>query len=197
MSDKFQSTPPRGWRPTEGVQDYDNLKLFQSTPPRGWRRKYLRYGTYIKDISIHSTARVETLSAIWRNRTSPSFQSTPPRGWRLLLSFPGLQLIHISIHSTARVETLHFRRKGGEGIDFNPLHREGGDRIFNVSSRDFMISIHSTARVETTYFPIWLMGRRFQSTPPRGWRQKYAPCQDAPGIFQSTPPRGWRRLCQY
>ena len=35
---KFQSTPPRRWRLSEG-QTRDKKKRFQSTPPRRWRRK--------------------------------------------------------------------------------------------------------------------------------------------------------------
>ncbi len=58
----------------------------------------------IVTISIHSTARVETHMAFY-----------------MLLSGS------ISIHSTARVETTTPQRKVAEHIDFNPLHREGGD----------------------------------------------------------------------
>ena len=78
-------------------------------------------------ISIHSTARVET---VWYGMEWMQYQ--------------------ISIHSTARVETtlgatvlwkvMYFNplhREGGDSLfanpvqekaDFNPLHREGGDR---------------------------------------------------------------------
>ena len=79
--------------------------------------------------------------------------------------------------------------------NFNPLHREGGD-AFSYS-----------------LFPHIL---KFQSTPPRGWRQgpwaihrRYygisihstARVETARtlgtftiSVFQSTPPRGWRLL---
>ena len=79
-SHRFQSTPPRGWRPQtggrgDGCGDFNPLHheggdaafrrsapflcQFQSTPPRGWR----------------------PLSPYMCSRTR-SFQSTPPRGWR-------------------------------------------------------------------------------------------------------------------
>ena len=55
----FQSTPPRGWRHSVNVRDMERI-IFQSTPPRGWRRrKWLQTATP-PNISIHSTARVET-----------------------------------------------------------------------------------------------------------------------------------------
>ena len=55
------------------------------------------------------------------------FQSTPPRGWRhLRFAFPLLP------------------------VNFNPLHREGGDGNHSPVRGGCMgISIHSTARVET------------------------------------------------
>ena len=80
-------------------------------------------------------------------------------------------MIKISIHSTARVETPHIQHSHQPRIDFNPLHREGGDVITKNLVDVVIISIHSTARVETV-----LTGscqsrvRKFQSTPPRGWR---------------------------
>ena len=107
----FQSTPPRGWRRDlrliligischfnplhrEGGDDYEvsDLKgsgIFQSTPPRGWRPTGIYISLESDSISIHSTARVETL----------------------YLNPFGISLI-ISIHSTARVETLSRSRSG-------------------------------------------------------------------------------------
>ena len=58
------------------------------------------------------------------------------------------------------------------GEDFNPLHREGGDRTADQKEKYAKISIHSTARVET--HSAILVPRpfyKFQSTPPRGWRR--------------------------
>ena len=55
--------------------------------------------------------------------------------------------------------------------NFNPLHREGGDRyILRTQSGQ----------------------PRFQSTPPRGWRLEHYSDVAILYQFQSTPPRGWR-----
>ena len=82
------------------------LSQFQSTPPRGWRQGRAIVQPAEEGISIHSTARVETCVGCDR-------------------------LIHwtISIHSTARVETYLSAFLGVNPINFNPLHREGGDLI--------------------------------------------------------------------
>ena len=166
---RFQSTPPRGWRPkdfitftdqlhisihstarveTEHYSDVGILYQFQSTPPRGWRPMKYPSSPYVAIISIHSTARVET-------QASNSLGSWP----------------RISIHSTARVETLSpymcsrtrsFQSTPPRGwrqsitvmwvscTNFNPLHREGGDFSQGKASRLYHV---------------------FQSTPPRGWRR--------------------------
>ena len=56
----------------------------------------------------------------------------------------------ISIHSTARVETSWPPAADDNAVYFNPLHREGGDRMcWQVPAQATQISIHSTARVET------------------------------------------------
>ena len=60
-------------------------------------------------ISIHSTARVETDK------------------------LDNLDVYHmISIHSTARVETIFHLEGLMFPLYFNPLHREGGDDIFDT-----------------------------------------------------------------
>ena len=82
-----------------------------------------------------------------------------------------------------------------EKSNFNPLHREGGDRnggtgpdacpgisihsTARVETKTIpgnqaltQISIHSTARVETGISRVILASEmEFQSTPPRGWRR--------------------------
>ncbi len=59
----FQSTPPRGWRPKPNNDD-GKVNIFQSTPPRGWRHAAELIQGYWIIISIHSTARVETIVII-------------------------------------------------------------------------------------------------------------------------------------
>ena len=56
----FQSTPPRGWRRSSWQIYWVQALKFQSTPPRGWRpAEAVKRGMGV-EISIHSTARVET-----------------------------------------------------------------------------------------------------------------------------------------
>ena len=152
-----------------------------------------RFLLYLYCISIHSTTRVET-------RIAPGERYS----------------IEISIHSTTRVETYHRCNNGGE-IHFNPLHHEGGDRVFHslyVISADFNPLHHEGG--DALYPACVASFIKFQSTPPRGWRRGVAGA-DLPGgdfnplhheggdigmpitrqaqrIFQSTPPRGWRHI---
>ena len=100
------------------------------------------------------------------------FQSTPPRGWR--------QAIPAYLQDSATFQSTPPRgwRRSGGGLsrrrgNFNPLHREGGDLTAIATHVLNGISIHSTARVETGRLASQFSNGRFQSTPPRGWRQKY------------------------
>ena len=132
----------------------------------------------LADISIHSTARVETFlfvlvipsvcnfNPLHREGGDPSpedddgvevvFQSTPPRGWRP----PWI----CQRRRCWDFNPLH--REGGDSFwcspisllyHFNPLHREGGDQPCADYGCKLIISIHSTARVETQ------IGELFQS----------------------------------
>ena len=100
-------------------------------------------------ISIHSTARVETTRLMIQVRCQSPFQSTPPRGWRLNVAYAIYS--SLGFQSTPprgwrqRCEILHQYLS----LDFNPLHREGGDVCVGTFPFDVGISIHSTARVET------------------------------------------------
>mgnify|MGYP003101391618 CR=1 FL=1 len=80
-ANEFQSTPPRGWRHNSTAGYWCIMSLFQSTPPRGWRLILHGHIIVIGMISIHSTARVETMLRVAKD-TDILFQSTPPRGWR-------------------------------------------------------------------------------------------------------------------
>ena len=191
---KFQSTLPRGERPIEDVQLYKSVL-----------------------ISIHAPARGATSAYI-----------------------PSPLTVVISIHAPARGATKaqqRFRECTGY---FNPRSREGSDKnVFDSGVTDSVISIHAPARGATAVCFIWqivdtnfnprsregsdkdgasvkLMDRIFQSTLPRGERQKYlafssasfaisihAPARGATYlkyrynigsfVFQSTLPRGERR----
>ena len=147
----FQSTPPRGGRPTvtgsTGCASYFNprpreggdatvavlsgsMSGFQSTPPRGGRRSELGGGDCHIGISIHAPARGATSPALSPVRLNELFQSTPPRGGRPQRS----QLLH--------VKSWHF----------NPRPREGGDPPSRGRPAALPISIHAPARGAT---PPW------------------------------------------
>ena len=74
-------------------------------------------------ISIHSTARVETL-----RRTARAGE------------------LRISIHFTARVETVEITAQTYFIIYFNPLHREGGDVGNACSTPHFAIDFNPLHR---------------------------------------------------
>ena len=145
---------------------------FQSTPPRGWRHISMDNALLVSSISIHSTARVETvLSKEHRPQLPGKFQSTPPRGWRpyayhhavYYLTFQSTpprgwrpRVVFNSIHISSFQSTpprgwrQAMSYKMMQNIhDFNPLHREGGDHGNPI---------------------IVPCSNQFQSTPPRGWR---------------------------
>ena len=92
----------------------------------------------------------------------------------------------ISIHSTTRVETRCRSHLLPPLLNFNPLHHEGGDVTQFLHSLLYEISIHSTTRVETRLHRKRLGGRKFQSTPPRGWR-RYRPVQNAESVQDFNP----------
>ena len=78
---------------------------FQSTPPRGWRHRLVAEAFVNNPISIHSTARVETISFVLSCLPLLYFNPLHREGG----DFKDLTLTvtspWISIHSTARVET--------------------------------------------------------------------------------------------
>ena len=215
---KFQSTPPRGWRPSDMFETVGIDKDFNPLHHEGG--DFIRYQDGFKFwISIHSTTRVETCKVLagdmgggisihstTRVETYAyhhavyylTFQSTPPRGWRRfqMYYFPSLE----AFQSTP---PRGWRRKDFMVFwitdDFNPLHHEGGDANAFCFGVKLIISIHSTTRVETFYASKgWMVGK-FQSTPPRGWRRLRFRNQRSNLVFQSTPPRGWRHffICFY
>ncbi len=142
---KFQSTPPRGGRPSCGRVSIRHL-MFQSTPPRGGRhqRAFIsgsfssfnprpRAGGDVQvllpmftlNVSIHAPARGAT-RAVNCSRTFWEFQSTPPRGGRPLLPH-SCKTGCVSIHAPAR----------------------GATFTVQVSFRLILVSIHAPARGAT------------------------------------------------
>ena len=58
-------------------------------------------------------------------------------------------LMSISIHTTAKVVTISQSLGFSLDYDFNPHHREGGDKSIAAVEKAFQISIHTTAKVVT------------------------------------------------
>ncbi len=146
---------------------------FQSTPPRGRRRAGGSGAGRIKVVSIHASAR-EATSAGPDGGRRQSFQSTPPRG-RRRPSPDGCALHAVSIHASAREAT----------------------RVSAGRHRRLRVSIHASAREATSadllvVFPRPCFNPRlraggdfhFRATAASGW------------LFQSTPPRGRRQRQQ-
>ena len=145
----FQSTPPRGWRHNTGIwYDFYDGHFNPLHREGGDTAPPARQGQ-IREISIHSTARVETVCASNLFSDIPiSIHSTARVETRIGYNYPIQR--GISIHSTARVETflnhcfflssLLFQSTPPRG--WRPLTPAGS--LFVRS-----ISIHSTARVET------------------------------------------------
>ena len=113
---------------TKRISDCAHLAVFQSTPPRGWRQDFFKLkvvSQYFNPlhreggdealealavptwISIHSTARVETLCQFYWAVQAFYFNPLHREGGDLSKSY---------LYS---IDT-----------DFNPLHREGGDRTW-------------------------------------------------------------------
>ena len=144
-------------------------------------------------ISIHASAREATPEAYTKRPRKKAFQSTPPRGRRLTRPILSQRICYfnprlreggdirignrntselISIHASAREATASCGACRGYAADFNPRLREGGDLEksgFFLFSR---VSIHASAREATS--PPFIGSRiiLFQSTPPRGRRQR-------------------------
>ena len=153
-----------------------------------------RQAVHYTVISIHSTARVETRRNAAGLRSWSNFNPLHREGGDEEPRFCICSYHTISIHSTARVETMSLTWKQFARQNFNPLHREGGDFIFIQMCRN--IHDFNPLHREGGDFAFCNSSSvilAFQSTPPRGWRQLLLEESLSVQIFQSTPPRGWRR----
>ncbi len=78
----FQSTPPRGGRPTASLALSKSGIGFNPRPRAGGDARIKSRAASISDVSIHAPARGATCDAAWLMSVD-WFQSTPPRGGRL------------------------------------------------------------------------------------------------------------------
>ena len=211
----FQSTPPRGRRPSE-IERAFQLDSFQSTPPRGRRpSKSLRLCTLNSFQSTPPRGRRQQVRGLHRDRNQ--FQSTPPRGRRL-----------VRRAELERVQCFNPRlREGGDSpsgyfyivsYGFNPRLREGGDIDGVLSECRASVSIHASAREATSQN---LTDQRIRNVSihasareaTRNWLLEpllgrvsiHASAREATltstaprptPSFQSTPPRGRRHGCK-
>ena len=185
--EKFQSTPPRGGRPTDASRS--GARCCFNPRPRAGGDASPRPSNTHEGVSIHAPARGATYPrrtfkvthkfqstpprggrpGPWRNpRRRGEFQSTPPRGGRQTDGQPRRRPVEVSIHAPARGAT-----------------RLPGDRAPVV-----VVSIHAPARGATCAIRSVFRTSRFQSTPPRGGRPAQSdPCSGPPG-FNPRPRAG-------
>ena len=147
---KFQSTLPRGERPTVSIPLFTQLG-FQSTLPRGERRVL--------------------------TQTHPHRQHFNPRsheGSDIRKPYLIIKRV-ISIHAPTRGATFFPCKFVYYSSNFNPRSHEGSD-VYNLVSRTGIdISIHAPTRGATRMSSKLSSSTLFQSTLPRGERQQFSP----------------------
>ncbi len=166
----FQSTHPRGVRPTDTLNEGTKFE-FQSTHPRGVRRTYQGTAHRELQVSIHAPAGGATKHSRL-SFTDEWFQSTHPRGVRLLklLGYP-LRVI-VSIHAPAGGATSVGYFAHSIVRMFQSTHPRGVRRLFfGIFARVRWVSIHAPAGGATSSTPYKGGMNSFQSTHPRGVRR--------------------------
>ena len=144
---KFQSTLPRGERPTLAICDL-KFGIFQSTLPRGERQ---------------STSTLKSS----RNR----FQSTLPRGERHTVEISYYHRIQISIHTPTRGATGNDQFYSRNSRNFNPHSHEGSDLFAKAAVyASLHFNPHSHEGSDSSTFVAVVKPYLFQSTLPRGER---------------------------
>ena len=163
----FQSTRPRGARPSCGVVSSTPRK-FQSTRPRGAR-----------PISLHSVLMP------W------AFQSTRPRGARPVPTVPPLFVPSFNprAHAGRDLALLVVRLADSE---FQSTRPRGARQRLSCRSPFQIVSIHAPTRGATVAQDVARVANMFQSTRPRGARPKPQVLIGCRVVFQSTRPRGAR-----
>ncbi len=122
----FQSTSPRGGRPSYVTRDGSSW-AFQSTSPRGGRLQDVNHNQRRHAISIHVPARGTTSSSSSSSVTTSDFNPRPREG--------------DDNGKAVNVSNLRY---------FNPRPREGDDFDAQGNMRPLNISIHVPARGTTT-----------------------------------------------
>ena len=167
------------------------MPKFQSTRPRGARPSVAHRGASDRNISIHAPAWGATLCQ-GCGMLREEFQSTRPRGARHALHGAKCRQKYFNPRARVGRDTGLFS-SGTRFRHFNPRARVGRDWQRIADGRIFPISIHAPAWGATIRTPKPSTFSRFQSTRPRGARHGFSPKMGAFIQFQSTRPRGARR----
>jgi len=122
---RFQSTPPRGGRPTSQLLATWQ-QMFQSTPPRGGRPSSLDQPPVFTSFNPRPRAGGDQLGNIGTCNLT-WFQSTPPRGGRHPPASGVAATRRVSIHAPARGATRPYDLYRPAVWSFNPRPRAGGD----------------------------------------------------------------------
>ena len=167
-STKFQSTRPRGARLDEFNRLAARLGRFNPRAREG------------RDVQ----RRIVDSAGIW-------FQSTRPRGARPITTDVGDIDEIVSIHAPARGATASRETQKPLHRRFNPRAREGRDAWDRYKLSAGSVSIHAPARGATFWFGVLICGDWFQSTRPRGARQRHCADFEAVRIVSiHAPARG-------
>ena len=207
----FQSTRPRGARPSGCAPD----AFPRSFNPRAREGRDLEQAMrrMPAHVSIHAPARGATRT-LTTYRSPTQFQSTRPRGARREARHfrgRGKQRFNpraregrdsIDINSAVILTSFQSTRPRGARHRsptqkntrwrFNPRAREGRDDAQYKYLFSRLVSIHAPARGATTPDDFGMIRHEFQSTRPRGARQRRASRVFPATSFQSTRPRGAR-----
>ena len=170
--------------------------LFQSTPPRGRRPTPPGRAVRCREVSIHASAREAT-----QTRASAAvhhlFQSTPPRGRRPAgASGAPRGRVFQSTPPRGRRPSMQAQARMAS-YSFNPRLRAGGDcRWTGGRPPPEKVSIHASAREATSMMMPSNVSSGFQSTPPRGRRRPPSsgrPCRRRVSIHASAREATRRR----
>ena len=142
----FQSTHPRGVRPTYREDWRDELRVSIHAPTRGATKEIDTKGLSL-DVSIHAPTRGATLSMLAALSTA-RFQSTHPRGVRRR---------HRASYRVNKKVSIHAPTRGATKIEdfahaqesFNPRTHEGCDQPEDCGKVWQFVSIHAPTRGAT------------------------------------------------
>ena len=166
--------------------------LFQSTHPRGVRRPG-HWAAGRRKIGFNPRTRVGCdLPTVSMAEKIHWFQSTHPRGVRPVCGIVVSKRTTFQSTHPRGVRHATTLRPPARGRSFNPRTRVGCDPPGAPGAAGAPVSIHAPAWGATVAPAKNFQQAAFQSTHPRGVRQKSCWQRSSPFLFQSTHPRGVR-----